>query len=99
MSQDMLSGYRLSPVQERLWRWMAEIPPAIFTVRAEFTVSQEIGREHLAQGLSALVERHEILRTGFAALPEMLLPLQSPLPAAPVVLNSGEAGSIRQGRL
>src|SRR3954469_14952427 len=100
MSQDMLSGYRLSPSQERLWRLMADVPPATFSVRAEFTVSGEVEPGQLGQALSALVERHEILRTGFAALPEMLLPLQAPLPVAPVALDGGtEAASIREARL
>jgi amino acid adenylation domain-containing protein len=100
MSQEMLSGYRLSPSQERLWRSMAEVPPATFSVRAEFTVSGEVESGALAQALSALVERHEILRTGFAALPEMLLPLQAPLPAAPVSLDGEtEAASVWDGRL
>src|SRR5947208_3202632 len=56
------AGYRLSPQQRQLWRWMAEDPEpyrALGVVR----IRGELRVELLAAAIKGVVRRHEILRT------------------------------------
>ena len=56
------AGYRLSPQQRQLWRWMADDPEpyrALVAVR----IKGELRVELLEAGLQEVVRRHEILRT------------------------------------
>lgn len=93
MTDAALTGFRLSPAQERLWRLAAEAEPGAFAATLTLTAPKEWDRAALADALTALATRHEILRTEFRALAEMSLPLQCPLDPIPVPI--GDAASTR----
>ena len=67
-------GFRLSPLQQRLWRLHRAGRPAY--AQAEVALEGELDRERLATALERVVERHEALRTSFRPLPGLSLPLQ-----------------------
>src|SRR3546814_9229686 len=76
-----LSGVRLSPGQERLWRVTAAgALPENLAIRARFAwTGRAPDRAAVADALRQLVRRHEILRTCFHSLSEMDVPLQAAL--------------------
>jgi amino acid adenylation domain-containing protein/FkbM family methyltransferase len=67
-----IEGYRLSPQQLRIWqlRGDRERASGIALIEGACDVAR------LRAAVAALVVRHEILRTGFAALPGMAEPVQ-----------------------
>ncbi len=91
MSDGALTGFRLSPAQERLWRLAAEAEPGAFAARVTLSAPTPWDNPAVAAALFALAERHEILRTEFRALAEMSLPLQRPLDPAPVPIGAADA--------
>src|SRR5215216_7686228 len=56
------AGYRLSPQQRQLWRWMAEEGEP-YRALAAVRLSGELRVELLEAALKEVVRRHEILRT------------------------------------
>ena len=61
----MTQGFRLSPQQRRIWISQQANPRQAFRVVASFLVEGAVDRERIRQGLTRVVERHEILRTTF----------------------------------
>src|SRR3546814_8936294 len=88
-----LSGVRLSPGQERLWRVTAAgALPENLAIRARFAwTGRAPDRAAVADALRQLVRRHEILRTCFHSLSEMDVPLQAALDPGSVSLNGALA--------
>ncbi|MCD4556263.1 non-ribosomal peptide synthetase, partial [Burkholderia pseudomallei] len=78
-SETALHGFRLSPVQQRVWTLTdAGRLPAAQRVVARFAwTAAPPSRAALEAALNALIGLHEILRARFARLPEMRLPLQT----------------------
>ncbi|WP_017328296.1 non-ribosomal peptide synthetase [Synechococcus sp. PCC 7336] len=71
-----IQGFRLSPQQKHLWLQQGEGDGAAYTAIASVRVGGPLDRQKLTAALQELVERHEILRTTFEALPGMDIPLQ-----------------------
>lgn len=75
--QSVIEGFELSPQQARAWRWQGALL-ASSTRDAELgiRVPAEVDEARLQRSLTQLIERHEILRTQYQALPGMALPVQ-----------------------
>jgi amino acid adenylation domain-containing protein len=73
---ETLQGYRLSPPQQRLWSLQGRSPDPPFRFGCRLWLEGELDVELLWRALDAVVDRHEILRTRFARLPEMAMPVQ-----------------------
>src|SRR3546814_11119838 len=89
MGAETLSGFRLSPGQERLWRVTAAgALPENLAIRARFAwTGRAPDRAAVADALRQLVRRHEMLRTCFHSLSEMDVPLQAGLDPGCVSVN------------
>jgi amino acid adenylation domain-containing protein/FkbM family methyltransferase len=72
MTQQELEGFRLSPQQERVWRLGGDRLYAAGLA----VLSGACDPDRLRTAISAVVARHEILRTVFPSLPGMAVPLQ-----------------------
>ncbi|MFD8386587.1 amino acid adenylation domain-containing protein [Streptomyces sp. NPDC059679] len=80
----------LSPSQRRLW-FLDRLDPGStrYTVPLVLRLRGDIAPERLAQALSEIVRRHEVLRTRYC-LPEEPEPVQIVMPARPVTLHRTE---------
>ena len=74
MQQQVIEGFRLSPQQQRLWRLRDGC--AAGTAQCVLNLAGDLSVPALEQALSAVVARHEILRTRFERLPGMEMPIQ-----------------------
>ena len=70
--QEEMEGYRLSAQQSRLWAGSGKLAVA----QGAWLIVGELEGERLGRGLKRLVEKHQVLRTGFQQLPGMTVPLQ-----------------------
>src|ERR1019366_3492864 len=70
-----LRGSRLSLQQARQWTFARE-NQAAYQVQGVVLLEGSLVINHLKQALQKLIERHEILRTVFRALPGMDMPMQ-----------------------
>ncbi|MGH8615661.1 MAG: condensation domain-containing protein, partial [Gammaproteobacteria bacterium] len=99
---EQLEGYRLSVQQERLWRLQQDSATTPFRVQGVIEIEGPLDRKRLQEAVGRVVQRHEILRTGFRRIPGLTLPVQvihasarvldgfhdlSPLPAAEQALR------------
>jgi amino acid adenylation domain-containing protein len=71
-----IEGYRLSPQQERLWLSRGATDSQAYRVGCVVTIGGGVDAMRIRQALGLIVQRHEILRTEFAQLDGMALPLQ-----------------------
>jgi amino acid adenylation domain-containing protein/FkbM family methyltransferase len=74
VQQQMIEGFRLSPQQQRLWG--LRDGQASGTAQCVLELSGDVRASALATALSAVLGRHEILRTRFEWLPGMEMPIQ-----------------------
>src|SRR2546423_2024138 len=74
MIQEITEAYRLSPQQERLWSILDGTNT--WLVQAALSITGALDRARLRRCLEEIVQRHEILRTRIAVLPETGLPAQ-----------------------
>ncbi|MET8155803.1 amino acid adenylation domain-containing protein [Sphaerisporangium sp. NPDC005289] len=105
---EALEGFPLSPQQRDTWvRAGGEGAPAPSIVCA-VRIDGDLDRGVLRRAIAELVRRHEILRTGFHAVPGLTLPVQVisatagvPLedlpPAAPLADEHDDAMALRSG--
>lgn len=80
------AGYRLSPTQRRIWLRGGDSATAGGRVHAQARLEGELAPAALAAALGRVVARHEALRTVFATIPGLTLPLQVVREAAPLAL-------------
>lgn len=71
-----IAGYRLSPQQQRLWRFQQRYPNQPFRAVLRLQSQVPLDGNRLKSALQSLIDRHEILRTTFPTLPGMTMPLQ-----------------------
>ncbi len=76
MYDTAIEGFRLSPLQHQTWLARQRHPSAPLGVRAAFAIEGPLDPHKLQRAWAQVCERHEILRTRFAALPGMDMPLQ-----------------------
>ncbi|MDY7092223.1 MAG: amino acid adenylation domain-containing protein [Acidobacteriota bacterium] len=76
MHEDVLEGFELSPQQRYLWSVEEAGTRYPYCVQLAVELVGEVDEERLEEALESLVAQHEILRTGFATLPGMTLPMQ-----------------------
>jgi amino acid adenylation domain-containing protein len=76
MQAKTIEGYRLSPQQKRLWLLRGATDSPAYFVSCAVTIGGGVDAARIRQALALIVQRHEILRTEFATLEGMTLPLQ-----------------------
>ncbi len=69
-----ITGFRLSPQQERLWTLQQQ--NAVHRVQCVLRIEGELDHRRLKSALQQQVEQHEILRTRFHRRPGMKWPIQ-----------------------
>lgn len=70
-----LEGFPLSPQQRLVWR-LQSVAGRVFTAQATLSIQGALDAARLRAGLEQAGATHEILRTTFARLPGMSLPVQ-----------------------
>ena len=85
-AMDVLEGFPLAPQQRRIWRF--ERGSSSFVCQCALEISGEIDPGTLERAVGQVVARHEILRTRYACLPGMELPIQVLEEAAPTVFRT-----------
>ena len=71
-----IEGFRLSPQQKRLWLLQQAGESQAYRAQCAILIEGKLNRQSLELALEKVVDRNEILRTRFQALPEMNFPLQ-----------------------
>lgn len=76
MSQQSIEGFRLSLQQQRVWLLQQKDQSTAYRAQSVVRLDGLLERERLTAALHELVQRHEILRTGFHSIAGAVLPLQ-----------------------
>jgi amino acid adenylation domain-containing protein len=71
MQEKTVQSYRLSPQQKRLWL-LQQKHPGPYRVQCSWLLDGSLDRAKLQTAMDVIVERHEILRTTFQNLPDVL---------------------------
>ncbi len=71
-----IEGFRLSPQQKRLWLLQQGVDSQPYRVQCAVLIEGNLNTKVLELSLQNVVEKYEILRTDFQALPGMNFPLQ-----------------------
>src|SRR6185436_7445783 len=93
--QQSAEGFRLSPQQARLWRWLASSSSAAaeslpYLAQSRVEIAGELDRAALGRALDRAVERNELLRTAFRVLPGLAAPLQMISEPVPLPVTGGD---------
>jgi amino acid adenylation domain-containing protein len=75
MQTETLSGYRLSPVQQRLW--LAQQEGINYLSQCGLWLQGQLDPKRLEEALQKAMSRHEILRTSFRRAAGLKIPLQT----------------------
>ena len=96
MQNQIIEGYRLSPQQRHLWMQQAdsELP---YRVQLALLIEGELDEQVLKESLQNIIDRYEIYRTSFRAIPGMSEALQVIKDSPPVSLGKLDLGSLRSG--
>jgi amino acid adenylation domain-containing protein len=76
MPKTTIEGFRLSPLQRRLWQLQETEGASTFRAQCAVCIQGRLDVEVLWSALQEVVKRHEILRTTFQPLPHLDAPLQ-----------------------
>ena len=76
MTESTISGYRLSPRQEYLWKLLDQGKSGAFACRLCLGLNGPLDRNALDAAIAAVVNNNEALRTSLRKEAEMMLPLQ-----------------------
>lgn len=76
MSNVLVEGFRLAPQQERVWLLHQKDKSRAYRAQSAIRIDGELDTALLRRAIENVVDRHEILRTGFQCLPGMTVPLQ-----------------------
>ncbi|HYG61348.1 MAG TPA: hypothetical protein VEL74_02100, partial [Thermoanaerobaculia bacterium] len=100
MASENLTGFRLSPQQEHLWRvWQGG--GGTYQAECRVRLTGAVDTPALSRALEDVVLRHEVLRTVLRPVPGLALPLQVVLDAAaePLAPFDGDGRSPLRARL
>src|ERR1051326_6956220 len=98
--QATVSGYRLSPQQEHVWRLQQEAAEGVrYETQCELLLEGEVEAGRLERAIREVVQEHEILRTKYRRLPEMKIPVQVIEAAGKVAFEQGELPGESTGAL
>jgi len=89
MQQDVLEGFRLSPLQKWLWLLAGDRPDCV--CQCVVRIDGEPREAALRAAIEGLCRRHESLRTTFHRLPGMEVPVQVVEPTPAYLLELGPA--------
>ena len=92
-----IDGFRLSPLQRRLWAHHSK-RAGPFRVQRVASLEGPLERDALRAALSDVASRYDILRTGFADVPGLTVPVQviadeANWELADVAIQHGEKGA------
>ncbi|HYG64673.1 MAG TPA: amino acid adenylation domain-containing protein [Thermoanaerobaculia bacterium] len=87
MSEAIIGGFQLSPLQRRVWSLQERDSGQPYRALCLLRIDGDLSRERVKAAVRTVVARHEILRTGFERLPGMQLPLQVIRDGAPLELE------------
>lgn len=76
LNTEKTEGFRLSPQQKHLWLLAQKNPSSYYRTQGAFCLKGAVNKDRLLTALTLTIEGLEILRTSFARLPEMTIPLQ-----------------------
>ncbi|HET8841959.1 MAG TPA: condensation domain-containing protein, partial [Ktedonobacteraceae bacterium] len=76
MQEKVFEGYDLSPQQKHLWRLQQMVGMDQFRAWCAIQIEGRIDTQQLQHAIQLVTSRHEILRTVFHRIPNLLLPLQ-----------------------
>src|SRR5689334_2742861 len=76
MSLQSIEGFRLSLQQQRVWLLQQKDQNTAYRAQSVVRLDGLLDRERLTAALHEVVQRHEILRTGFSSIAGAVLPLQ-----------------------
>src|SRR5215217_7272629 len=74
MQPEVIQGFRLAPQQKRLW--LLQSDGSAYKAQAAIEIEGALMTDVLKRALSQVTARNEILRTRFASLAGMKLPVQ-----------------------
>lgn len=75
MQMETVQSYRLSPQQERLWLLQQQHPER-YRTQCSWLLEGPLDQSKLQTAMDVIVARHEILRTTFQTVPDVLFPVQ-----------------------
>ena len=90
MRTDEMTGFAVSPQQQRIFALDPDQRITPFIARMTLVVEGVLERPRLQRAFSIVIERHEILRTSFAAHPGLKVPLQVITPEAAISIDQVE---------
>ncbi len=76
MREEITQGYRLSPIQQRLWSLQPDDHWYTYRAQCAVLIDGTIDRALLQAAVQSVVDRHEILRTTFHHSPQAPTPVQ-----------------------
>src|SRR5262245_26098189 len=85
MSKQIVEGFRLSPQQSQLW--LLQRNSSAYNATCAVIIDGVVDQTVLAAALARVIERHEILRTSFHAVPGLKAPLQVIAEEAAITLD------------
>ncbi len=94
LNNEATVGYRLSPLQRRLWALQQGAHAAAYTARCGVRIEGRLDRQAFQEALRAVVRRHEILCTRFHCIPGMTLPGQVIAEAAEPALDQHDLSQL-----
>lgn len=76
MSKLPVEGYRISPLQRRLWSLLSADVDSNYRAHVVVRLEGPLDTNRLKNAIGAVVSRHEALRTSFHSLPGISMPVQ-----------------------
>src|SRR5689334_9645948 len=98
LENTVTTGYRLSPVQERVWAQQRDSDHQAYRIEFVLSLTGPLDRQRLKHALEQVVERHEILRTVYHRQPGMTTPFQVVLDRASYAWTEIDLTAVREQR-
>src|SRR5262245_31273717 len=76
MKKEAITGYRLSPQQERVWRLGQAEDGHLYVIQCAVLIEGRLNLSTLQEAFDQMIQEHELLRTSYRRLAGMSLPIQ-----------------------